>query len=160
MARVNGRTPPTDNQLARLIRDSAEQAWQVGIGAYSRAESGGSRLIGGLLGIGERLDRGARNGMTEARSSALEAWERIEYAFAQRVSRALNALQIPTARDVHELNARIEALQRAVLKLERRAAQMAAPKHRAGAGRRQATQKAAKHVATRAPARARKASDS
>lgn len=160
MARVNGRTPPTDNQLARLIKGSAEQAWHVGTGAYSLAESGGSRLIGGLLGLGERLDRGARNGITGARSSALEAWERIEYAFAQRVSRALNALQIPTARDVHELNARIGALQRAVLKLERRAAQMAAPKHRAGAGRRQATQKAAKHVATRAPARARKASDS
>lgn len=160
MARVNGRTPPTDNPLARLIRGSAEQAWHVSLGAYSLAESGGSRLIGGLLGIGERLDRGARNGISGARGNALEAWERIEYAFAQRVSRALNALQIPTARDVHELNARIEALQRAVVKLERRAAQVAAPKHHASTGRRQATQKTVKHVATRARARARKASDS
>jgi poly(hydroxyalkanoate) granule-associated protein len=160
MARVNGRTPPTDNQLVRLIRDSAGHAWDAGIDVYSRAESGGSRLIDGLLGIRERLDRGARDSITEARSSALEAWERIEYAFAQRVSRSLNALQIPTARDVQELNARIEALQRAVSKLERRAAQMAAPKHRAGTGRRQATQKAAKHAAARAPARARKAGDS
>lgn len=127
MAKHNGTTPLVDNPLARLVKGSAGQAWSMGRGAYSFAESEGSRLVGGLLSIGGRIDRGAKSRVYEARSSASEAWDRLESAFAHRVSRALNALQIPTARDVHELNTRVEALQKAVVALERRAAKAASP---------------------------------
>jgi poly(hydroxyalkanoate) granule-associated protein len=122
MADNNGASPFTDNQLARLVRESAHQVWQVSRGAYSRAGSGSSRLVDGLLSIGERIDRGAKSRVFEARTSATEAWDRLESAFVHRVARALNALQIPTARDVHELNSRVAALQKAVVALERRVA--------------------------------------
>jgi hypothetical protein len=60
----------------------------------------------------------------------------------QRVARALNALQIPTARDVRELNQRVESLQKAVIALERRAAEAAAAEA-AAPGAKAARQRAA-----------------
>lgn len=127
MASNDGGTPFAENQLARLVKASASQAWHVSRDAYSRAGAESSRLVGGLLNIGGRIDRRAKSSVFEARNSATEAWSRLEGAFVHRVARALNALQIPTARDVHELNSRVAELQKAVVALERRAAQAAPP---------------------------------
>ncbi|MFU8895070.1 MAG: phasin family protein [Gammaproteobacteria bacterium] len=126
MAKRNGSSALVDNQLTRLVRGSANQVWQVGRGAYSLAGNGGSRLVGDLMSIGGRLDHGPKSRVFEARSFATEAWDRLENAFVHRVGRALNALQIPTARDVRELTQRVEMLQKAVVALERRAAEVAA----------------------------------
>jgi len=150
MARNNGSKPFADSQLSRLVRESANQVWHVGRGAYSRAGSEGGRLVGGLLSIGGRIDREARNRVFGARDSATEAWDRLEHAFVHRVARALNALQIPTARDVQELNSRVEALQKAVVALERRAAQAAqAAELKPGAPRKAGARKKAAARATR-----------
>lgn len=123
MSKVNGGKGAAQNPLSRLVRGSANQVWHMGRGAVSLAETEGGRLVGGLMNIGGRIDRGAKSRVYEVRSSATEAWDRLEDAFVHRVARALNALQIPTARDIKELNGRVEALQRAVVALERRAAQ-------------------------------------
>lgn len=156
MARNNGGKPFADNQLTRLVKESANQVWHVGRGAYSRAGSEGGRLVGNLLSISGRIDREAKNRVVGARDSATEAWDRLESAFVHRVARALNALQIPTARDVHELNSRVEALQKAVVALERRAAQAAERKPRTKVpGKAGARKKAAARSRKKAPARAR-----
>lgn len=125
MAKKNGGAPFANNQLTKLVKGSANQVWHAGRGAYSRAGAGSERLVGGLLNIGGRIDREAKHRVFEARTSATEAWERLEKAFVHRVARALNALQIPTARDVQELNRRVAELQKAVIALERRTAQAA-----------------------------------
>jgi hypothetical protein len=93
-------------------------------------------LVGGLLGMGGRLEREATHRMFGARAGALRAWEWLEAAFGTRVAQALNALQIPTARDVHELNRRVEALHATLIALERRVATAklpAAPPRKNGA---------------------------
>jgi len=133
MTKNNGLQPVADSQLTRLVRGSASQVWHVGRSVYSRAGSGSSRLVGSLLGFGGRLDREAKSRVFEVRTTATETWDRLESAFAHRVARALNSLQIPTARDVHELSSRVEALQKAVVALERRAAQASSPEPRAAA---------------------------
>jgi polyhydroxyalkanoate synthesis regulator phasin len=157
MAKNNGSRPLGDNQLTRLVKGSANQVWQAGRGAYSLAESEGSRLVGGLLSIGGRIEGGAKSRVFEVRNSATDAWDRLESAFVHRVGRALNALQIPTARDVQELSSRVEALQRAVVALERRAAEAAAaPRARAAASKAGRRRKAAPRGAKKAPATARK----
>lgn len=151
MAKQNGSSPFTDNQLTRLVKGSANQVREVGRGAYSRAGAGGSMLFGGLARLGGSLDREAKSRVFEARNTATEIWERVETAFVHRVARALNALQIPTARDVKELNERVSELQKAVVLLERRAAEAAAAeakKKTAQRTRRAAPKKAA--TATRA----------
>lgn len=161
MAKQNGSGLLADNQLTRLVAGSANQVWHVGRGAYTWAGSGGGRLVGGLMNLGGRLDREAKSRVFEVRSSAAVAWERVESAFVQRVARALNALQIPTARDVRELNQRVESLQKAVVTLERRAAEAAVagaaaapgkpPRQRAAATRRRSPAPKKAASATRAP---------
>lgn len=126
MASKNGGIPFTDNQLARLVRGSASQVWDTGRGIFG------------------------------VRQTATEAWSRLEGAFVHRVARALNAMQIPTARDVHELNDRVAALQRAVIALERRAAQAALAKPRDRArGRTGARKKPAARSGKKTAARGR-----
>jgi poly(hydroxyalkanoate) granule-associated protein len=126
----------TDNQLTRLVRESAHQVWLAGLGAYARAEAEGSRFFEGLVGVGERIEQGARHRVlrqvqaaeqrvTDVRQTALLTWDRIETLVEHRIAAALNRLQIPTARDVRELSRRVEALQSAVEKLESRPAKTA-----------------------------------
>ena len=151
MAKNNGSNLPAGNQLARLVKGSASQVWQAGRGAYSLAGSEGSRLVGSLLNMGGRIDRGAKSRVFEVRGSAVEAWERLESTFVQRVAQALNALQIPTARDVHELNRRVEALQKAVVALERRAAEAAVKPPRTAARKPAARKKPTARAVKKAP---------
>lgn len=151
MARNNGSNPPAGNQLTRLVKGSASQVWQAGRGAYSLAESEGGRLVGSLLSFGGRIDRGAKSRVFEARGSAVEAWERLESTFVQRVAQALNALQIPTSRDVHELNRRVAALQKAVVALERRAAEAAAQPRRTAARKTAVRKKPSARAVKKAP---------
>jgi hypothetical protein len=113
MAKSNGTRPFSPARLPQLVRDSASQAWHVGMDAYSR--------VGGLLSIGGRIDREAKSRVYEARNSASDAWHRLESSIRLRVAQTLNALQIPTARDVQELSARVAELHKAVAALERRA---------------------------------------
>lgn len=84
----------TGSQLTRLIRGST-QGVRDRVAGLTAAASGTLGQISGTLG-------------------------QIEALFTQRVSRALHALQIPTARDVQELTLRVEALQQAVERLERK----------------------------------------
>jgi hypothetical protein len=148
MARHSNGGSLTDNPMTRLLADSANQAWNAGVDAYERAGSRGGRLFGGLWQIGERLDRGARMRVGNVRGNAVEIWGRLETAFLHRLARSLNALQIPTAQDVQELNRRVEALHKAVVALERRAAELAPAKRRAPS--------ASKSPAARTRARSRK----
>jgi poly(hydroxyalkanoate) granule-associated protein len=156
MAKQNGSGALADNQLTRLVVGSASQVWHVGRGAYNWAGSGSGRLVGGLMNLGGRLDREAKSRVFEVRSNAAVAWERLETAFVHRVARALNSLQIPTARDVRELNQRVESLQKAVVALERRAAESAAAG--AGAEARGASRQATAASRRRGPARKKAAS--
>lgn len=151
MASNNGGPPSAGNPLARLVKASATQVWQAGRGAYFVAGSESSRLVGSLLGMGGRIDRTAKRRVVGARDTATQAWGRLENAFVQRVAQALNALQIPTARDIHELNSRVASLQRAVIALERRAAQ-APPQAR---GKADARGKRTARSRKKAPTRAR-----
>lgn len=166
MAKQNGDKPFADTELTRRVMQSANLVWDAGRGVYSRAGSESSRLVGGLLNIGGRIDREAKSRVFEVRNNATEAWDRLESAFVHRVARALNALQIPTARDVHELNDRVEALQKAVVALERRVAASAAAKPRtrakprAAQARRASAGRSGKAPVKKKAPRARKSSGS
>ncbi|MEJ2513852.1 MAG: phasin family protein [Gammaproteobacteria bacterium] len=162
MAKDNGSSVLLDNQVARVMKDSVHQVWLAGLGACARAEAEGSRLFDNLVTLGERIENGARSRvgrrvdaaqarMNGARENMADAWDRFEQLVQYRVARALNGLQIPTARDVRELNRRVEELQEAVARLSTVQASPAARKRttsRAGGSRK---------TARKAPAR-RKAS--
>ena len=113
-----------DERLARFIEESAKQIFNAGLGALATAEKEGSKLFEQLSKLGENLESRTRKTASAAGSTvrgakhtATETWDKLEEMFELRVARALNSLQIPTARDIAELRDRVDELSRAVDKL-------------------------------------------
>ena len=133
--------------LSGSVKDSAQQIWQAGLGAFTRAQAEGSKAFEALVKEGVAIQRKtqsaaeeriaeATNKMTsmatDIGSKASGQWDKLENIFEERVSKALNKLGVPSAKDVNALIARIDELNLAVQKLSgkapaRKAAAKAAP---------------------------------
>lgn len=121
-----------DNQLAQTIKDSAQQIWLAGLGAYSKAQGEGGKVFDTLIKEGATLQRKTR-GLAEERISEVSSkmsdiagdvsakagqqWDKLESIFEDRVAKSLKRLGVPTTKDVEALIARIDALSVAVAKL-------------------------------------------
>lgn len=117
----------TENQ-ADKVKESANQIWLAGLGAYSKAEKEGTKLFDALVKDGERLEsktrdfvdrqiniakdqvEAAKDKVEEVRAKATGSWGKVEKAFDQRVASALGRLDIPSKLDFDEVSDRIEAL--------------------------------------------------
>lgn len=115
-----------DERLARFIAASAQQIYNAGLGALAMAEKEGSKVFETLSKLGETLENRTRKTASAAeetvrgaRSTATETFDKLEELFELRVARALNSLQIPTARDIAELSERVEQLAQSVDELSR-----------------------------------------
>jgi poly(hydroxyalkanoate) granule-associated protein len=125
-----------DNQLVSTVRDSAQQIWLAGLGAFAKAQEEGSKVFEALVKEGESLQKKTRKlaeakftgtvdgvkGSVEtftkqAQKSATEGWDKLEQVFEDRVSRALNSLGVPTNKDIHALTKRVEELTASVQSL-------------------------------------------
>lgn len=165
-----------DSQLAQTVKDSAQQIWLAGLGAFSKAQGEGNKVFDTLMKEGLNLHRltqssaGEKLGDVAGRMSAMAGqvgsqanaqWDKLESIFEERTARALGRLGVPTARDVAELADRVDALAAAVAKLTAAAAPAKArPAAKKIGGRPRAAAKSAKAAAPAAPAkkaRARKA---
>lgn len=154
-----------DNPLANAVRDSAQQIWLAGMGAFSKAQAEGGKVFETLVKEGVSLQRktqtAAEDRITEVTSrmtnmaggisgKATQHWDKLETIFEERVAKALNRLGVPSAKDVEALMARIDALSANVAKLSGApAAKKAAAKKTAAkkAPARKAAKKAAKPAA-------------
>lgn len=158
----------TDNtagaQFSDTVKESAQQIWLAGLGAFAKAQEEGGRVFETLVKEGASIQRktqaAAEERISEATSrvasmatdissKASGQWDKLENIFEDRVSKALNRLGVPSAKDIDALAARIDELDRTVAKLSAR--QAAAPSRRTA---RTAAGSAAKSVATPAAKRA------
>lgn len=127
--------------LSSSVKDSAQQIWQAGLGAFTRAQAEGSKAFESLVKEGVSIQRktqaAAEEKISEATakmstmangisSKATGQWDKLESIFEERVAKALNKLGVPSAKDVSALIARIDELNKAVQKLSAKAP--AAPK--------------------------------
>ena len=118
--------------LAGSVKDSAQQIWQAGLGAFSKAQAEGTKAIEALIKEGVSMQRRtqsvaeekmseASNKMssmaTDISSKASGQWDKLESIFEDRVAKALNKLGVPSAKDVNALIARIEELNKSVQRL-------------------------------------------
>ncbi len=118
--------------LANSVKDSAQQIWQAGLGAFNKAQTEGTKAFEALVKEGMSFQRktqsAAEEKITEATqkmtsmasdisSKASGQWDKLENIFEDRVARALNKLGVPSAKDVNALIARIDALNASVQKL-------------------------------------------
>ena len=151
-----------DNQVAAMVKDSAQQIWLAGMGAFSKAQEEGTKVFESLVKEGLTLQRktqavaeekfGAVTGkMTsmagDVQSKAGQHWDKLEGIFEERTAKALNKLGVPSAKDVEALIKRIDALSAQVAKLSKGgaapAAKKAAPARKAPARKRAPAKKAA-----------------
>ena len=155
--------------LSGAIKDSAQQIWLAGLGAFSKAQAEGGKAFETLVKEGLSIQRKSQavaeeriNEATQRMSSmandigskAAGQWDKLENIFEDRVAKALNKLGVPSARDIEVLIGRIDALSAAVAG---KPAKAAAPRKAAAKAAAKPAAKAAAKPARKAPARAKKA---
>jgi poly(hydroxyalkanoate) granule-associated protein len=111
----------TENQLAATIKDSAQQIWLAGLGAFAKAQEEGGKVFEALVKEGEamqsRTRKVAEEKVTEFAGKATGTWDRLEQVFEDRVARALHSLGVPTKQDIQTLTKRVAELTEAVERL-------------------------------------------
>ena len=125
-----------DSQLAGAVKDSAQQIWLAGMGAFSRAQAEGTKVFETLVKEGASLQKktqadveekiGSVTGKMTSMASDVQAkagqhWDKLESIFEERTAKALNKLGVPSAKDVDALMARIDELSAKVAKLSKTA---------------------------------------
>lgn len=146
-------TDPRDTDLAGAIRDSAQQIWLAGLGAFSKAQEEGGKVFDALVREGQGLHKRTRAATEEKigevtgrfgkvagdlSKQATASWDRLEQVFEDRVARALTRLGVPTRDEVQALIERVDALNASVQAL---------------GGKPVATRTAARRRSTAAPAK-------
>ena len=104
----------TENQLAVRVRESANQIWLAGLGAFSKAQQEGVKMFEALVAEGEKVQErtkvAADERLAEVRAKASGTWDKLEQVFEDRVARALNRLSVPSRKDIDVLSQRVAEL--------------------------------------------------
>lgn len=126
-----------DSALAGAVKESAQQIWLAGMGAFAKAQAEGGKVFETLVKEGVSLQRktqsvaeGKISEVTskvsnmasmagEVGAKAGQQWDKLESIFEERVARSLNKLGVPSAKDVNVLIARIDALSKQVAQLSK-----------------------------------------
>ncbi len=123
-----------DSQIAQTVKDSAQQIWLAGLGAFAKAQEEGNKVFEALVKEGVGLQRKTqavaeeRIGDVTGKMSTLaegvtakagQQWDKLESIFEERVSKALNRLGVPSSKDVDALVKRIDELSAQVAKLSK-----------------------------------------
>ena len=118
--------------LSSAVKDSAQQIWLAGLGAFSKAQEEGSKVFDTLVKEGLAIQRktqataeekisDATSRMSEMasdiQSKAGNRWDKLENIFEERVAKALGKLGVPSDRDVSALTERVDLLDQQVRKL-------------------------------------------
>jgi len=100
--------------LAVKVRDSANQIWLAGLGAFSKAQKGGAEMFEALVAEGEKFQERTKGAaderLAQMREKTTETWNKVEKVFDDRVGRALHALNVPTREDIDVLSRRVHDL--------------------------------------------------
>lgn len=125
-----------DSAMAGQVKDSAQQIWLAGMGAFSRAQAEGTKVFQALVKEGASMQKktqsaaedkisvvtGKMNSIAgDVQARAGQHWDKLEGIFEERTAKALNKLGVPSARDVDALMTRIDELSAKVAKLAKAA---------------------------------------
>ena len=125
-----------DSQLAQTVKDSAQQIWLAGLGAFAKAQGSGGKVFETLMKEGVSLQRKTQAAAGEKinekfgdmadKMSAMAGevghkanaqWDKLETIFEERTARALGRLGVPSAKELAALTARVDALAAALARL-------------------------------------------
>jgi poly(hydroxyalkanoate) granule-associated protein len=111
-----------DNVTAQSVKDSAQQIWLAGMGAFAKAQAEGKQVFDALVKEGSALQRKTTDAAEEVTSrvssmaedvtaKAGERWDKLESIFEERTAKALGKLGVPTAKEMQSLQSRIAELE-------------------------------------------------
>jgi poly(hydroxyalkanoate) granule-associated protein len=118
---------PAGLNIADAIRDSAQQIWQAGLGAFAKAQEGRSKVFDSLVQEGLSMQRKTQavaeerlNAATskvsdmasDITAKATGQWDKLESIFEERVAKALKRLGLPSASELAEMQSQLAALTR------------------------------------------------
>jgi poly(hydroxyalkanoate) granule-associated protein len=111
----------SDNQLTQTVRESAQQIWLAGLGAYAKAQEEGGKVFEALVKEGESIQKKTRQAADEkiavVTTKATGTWDRLEQVFEDRVARALSSLGVPSKKEIDKLSKRVAELTAVVQEL-------------------------------------------
>ena len=101
-----------DSQLAQSVKESAQQIWLAGMGAFAKAQAEGGKVFEALIKEGMSLQKKTQ-GLAEEKISDVtgkmtamagdvqprpaQHWDKLESIFEQRTAKAMNKLGVPIA---------------------------------------------------------------
>ncbi|WP_374580957.1 phasin family protein [Pseudoduganella sp.] len=90
----------SEERLTKAVRDSAQEIWKAGLGAFTD------------------LQKRARAVEGDRAGHVRETVDTLEKVFEERVTRALHAIGVPMRQDINALIERVEQLSRQVEELQ------------------------------------------
>jgi poly(hydroxyalkanoate) granule-associated protein len=115
-----------DDKSADRVKDSAQQIWLAGLGAFAKMQQEGSKAFEALVkdgaGMQKKTQQAAEETLAQAQArmaglaseigtKAAGGWGKLENIFEDRVARALEKLGLPSATEWTALQARVKALE-------------------------------------------------
>jgi poly(hydroxyalkanoate) granule-associated protein len=120
------------SHLADAVKDSAQQIWLAGLGAFAKAQEEGSKVFEALVkegtglqqktqqktqsqfeDVGQKLNKAA----SDFSKQATEGWDRLETVFEDRVARAMHRMGMPSQSEMQILKERVTELEAKVAEL-------------------------------------------
>ena len=113
--------------LSSAVKESAQQIWLAGLGAFSKAQEEGGKVFEALVKDGLSIQRKTQavaeekiseatskmtNMASDIQSKAGNQWDKLENIFEERVAKALKKLGVPSAKEVIALTARVDQLEK------------------------------------------------
>lgn len=111
-----------DSRMVEAVRDSVEQIWQAGLGAFAKAQQEGEEMFSKLVQDGMAVQKRTQEmagaqwaGLSETVAQMAEnlgkqasgSLEKLENVFEDRVAQAMRGLGVPTHDDIEALSARV-----------------------------------------------------
>ena len=137
------------------VKESAQQIWLAGLGAFAKAQQEGGKVFETLVNDGLSMQRKAQTTAEEKIAEATQkmttmaqelstqasqfgskasgSWDKLETIFEERVARALARLGLPTVAEFDALNKRVAELEASLKARQARPARAAAKKAPAAA---------------------------
>ena len=120
-------TPPEFDPLkmSEHMKDSAQQIWLAGMGAFAKAQQEGTKVFETLVKDGAKLQETTQQAQAKVAEAAQKMtamasqmgeratgqMDRLEGIFEERVAKALQSMGLPSAKDLADLQARVAALE-------------------------------------------------
>jgi poly(hydroxyalkanoate) granule-associated protein len=114
-----------DSALASSVKESAQQIWLAGMGAFAKAQAEGKQRFDALVKEGATLQKKTQSvaeekfGDVTSKMSSMaddvtakagKQWDKLESIFEERTAKAMKKLGVPSSKDVQALMDRIDAL--------------------------------------------------